>query len=347
VFVVQVFARDDGRKPGVQRMLLSAGDPMDMKTTKKEGRRAWRALGRALASSGLSVLLHAVLILLVLHFAMGSRTPERATEIVVKLVEDRLPELETLAELDPLEDVREDFPEEFAEMPAESVPEALAVAVESVMRIEDDLGAALIVPVLADNRLSADQLARGQGTAFGFRDRARGDLVGTMYDLKRDRSGKLRQANFMDDLQFILNHQLEPGAFNNFFRVPRSLYLSHLYVPYMDANAGPEAFGVGDLMESRNWLVHYRGYLQAAIAGRYRFVGLFDDLLMVQVDGTPVFEFVWSGAATSLMPTDYVDRHHYRNGKHLVYNEKGSVLGISNRLSCFPMSGKQNAPGFQ
>lgn len=295
-------------------------------------RSQWRKrLLTGLSSSGISVIFHLALVVLIIRFATGPRAPERPQEVRVNLVDQAQPELDPLEELEPLEELTEEMVEQMFQTPTEIQPEELSVADPATPEPVEDFSSVLTVPVLADNSLSADQLKRGSGSAFGFGDKARGDLVGIMYDLKRDRSGRPRSVNYLADLRAIIDGGLEAKAFNDFYRVPRALYLSHLYVPYMPATGGPEAFGVADLMESRQWLVHYRGLLQTAIAGRYRFVGAFDDVLMVFVDGKLVHEFMWGDDPTPWNPTEEVGRHLYRNDKHLVYGDWFDLAPLRNR----------------
>ena len=291
----------------------------------------WRVLRTAMTSSGISILFHVAIILLVLHFALGPRLDKEVKDLKFSVVEEIQPEFDKLDDLDEIDDILQDIPQQTMQALTEIVPEELVME-DTPPAVEDtpDITSVLTFTTLADNGLSDDQLRRGGGSAFGFGDKARGDLVGAMYDLKRDNNGRAREANFMEDLRTIMNARLDAKAFKNFFRVPRPLYLTHLYVPYMDAQSGPEAFGVGDLMESSNWIVHYGGYLQTAIAGRYRFVGAFDDLLVVMVDGQLVHEFKWSGDPSAWAPKDRVEQDGYRD-KKLVYGDWFDLAPLRNR----------------
>lgn len=307
---------------------------MDTSNSSTPSRRArWRKrLLTGLSSSGISVIFHLALVVLIIRFATGPRAPERQQEVRINLVDQAPPELEPLEELDPLEEFTEDMAEQMIQTPTEIQPEELDLVDTSTPDPIEDFSSVLTVPVLADNNLSSDQLKRGSGSAFGFGDKARGDLVGVMYDLKRDRSGRPRAVDYYADLRAILDEGLDAKAFNDFYRIPRPLYLSHLYVPYLPATSGPEAFGVADLMESRQWLVHYRGHLQTAIGGRYRFAGAFDDVLIVLVDGKVVHQFTWGKAdLTPWTPTEEVGRHRYRNDQHLVYGDWFDLAPLRNR----------------
>ena len=74
-------------------------------------------------------------------------------------------------------------------------------------------------------------------------------------------------------------------------------------------------------MEGKNWIVHYNGHIQTPLAGEYRFVGMFDDLLMVLIDGKVVHEFLWTGDPTPWEPAEYIGTHDCFAGKPLVYGD--------------------------
>ena len=161
----------------------------------------------------------------------------------------------------------------------------------------------------------------GGGRSFGYRGGMAGDLVGTMYDLKRSADGADREPNYLEDVRHVLAGRLTGTAFADFYRVTNQLYLTQLFVPVMPAEQGPAAFSAGDQVKPRNWLIHYRGTIRAPTAGKYRFVGMFDDLLMVLVDGKIVMEFLWTGDPTPWAPTEFVDQHPCYAGRPLVYGD--------------------------
>ena len=80
-------------------------------------------------------------------------------------------------------------PEVFAEVAAPEVEEFSAIPpVESPVVLSGF--------TLMDSSVSEAQLKRGAGGHFGFENCARGDLTGTMYDLKRNGSGQNRSVDF-------------------------------------------------------------------------------------------------------------------------------------------------------
>lgn len=166
----------------------------------------------------------------------------------------------------------------------------------------------------------------GVGSAFGSTNQIKGDLVGSLYDFKRDAKGNPRTLNYWEDLRRMVSGKLSDRAVRDFYRVPKSIYLSHLFVPYTNAEIGPEAFGVGGLMEPKAWVAHYRGVIQPPSSGSYRFAGDFDDVLIVMIDGRVVLEVTWDtpgsvGGITGWKPTDYVDAHRCFTSRSFVYGD--------------------------
>ena len=174
---------------------------------------------------------------------------------------------------------------------------------------------------LMDSGLSEAQLKRGAGSHFGFDECARGDLTGMLYDLKRNEAGQNRAVDFTRDLRGLVEARFSRKALKEFCRIPKPLYLSHLLQPYIPAEKGPEAFGAGKLMEPRQWIVHYTGQFQCLMAGRYRFVGDFDDILLVFVNGQLVLEAGWGESVSGWQPRENVGTHLCYTTHPLVYGD--------------------------
>ena len=139
--------------------------------------------------------------------------------------------------------------------------------------------------------------------------------------LKRNARGEPRTPNYLADVRQALAGHLSDSAFGEFYRVTNQLYMSHLFVPVMPAEQGPTAFSAGDQVKPSNWMAHYRGAIRPPKAGRYRFVGMFDDLLMVLVDGKVAMEFLWTGDPTPWEPKEFVGQHACFAGRPLVYGD--------------------------
>ncbi len=80
---------------------------------------------------------------------------------------------------------------------------------------------------------------------------------------------------------------------DQFFHSTQKMSFNYLLIPYMSANEGPKAFKVENEVQPRAWMVHYSTDMKPPAAGDYRFVGLFDDALIVYVNGRPVLDGSW------------------------------------------------------
>lgn len=164
--------------------------------------------------------------------------------------------------------------------------------------------------------------ATGANPAFGYKNRLESDLVGIVYDFKRDKDGKPRRTDYYKDLKGVIGSKFSTSG--DVYCLPKELYLSHLFVPLMAAEKGPEAFEVGHLMEAKQWIAYYNGELNPEKSGTYRFVGAFDDVVMVFVDGKLVLDATWDGHQTPIMgwkPNDFVGVHGGIPPHTLVYGD--------------------------
>jgi len=278
----------------------------------------------------LVLALHAAVVgLIFLATEKTSRAPEnQAIEVTVvnpEVLELDLTDLELTSE-----DMTE--PDEAFDF---AIPEPEMFATESLPAVEDFSAIAPIdSPVilsgftLMDTGLSEAQLNRGAGSHFGFDECARGDLTGTLYDLKRNGANQARAVDFTRDLRGLVEARFSSKALKQFYRVPKPLYLSHLLQPYIPAEQGPEAFGVGKLMEPRQWIVHYTGQFQCLMAGRYRFVGDFDDILLVFVNGRLVLEAGWGEPVSDWRPQENVGTDLCYTTHPLVYGDWVELLPL-------------------
>lgn len=289
-----------------------------------------------------SIVLHVLLVLLLARIA-ASATVEKSVDITVGVLEPQLAKnFETLeralieiarpVEVDP--PVVEEFPPDAPVGDQLSDPDSLSAGTDvgtgpgTTIGFGSTLAGAAGFDVAEDalgsltmRGLFAGRSPGGSGSGvFGYGKGLDGDLVGTMYDLKRDATGQPRTPDYLADVRHILGGRLGARAFDAFYRITNRLYLSHLYVPVQPADNGPAEFGV-KTMEPRNWLIHYSGAIRAPEAGRFRLVGMFDDLLMVMIDGQCVLEFLWTGDPSPWTPKEYVDQHPCFAGRPLVYGD--------------------------
>ncbi|MDX2082024.1 MAG: hypothetical protein SFU53_14660 [Terrimicrobiaceae bacterium] len=154
----------------------------------------------------------------------------------------------------------------------------------------------------------------GSGTgvaapAFGFRDAPKpGFLVGTFYDLKQDRDGKptnMNEEGYGWTVQGFVRNGWKEKDLEPFFQAPQKLYAPQIFMPMMDANAAPAAFGVGERVQPRMWIVVYRGKVTPNESGYYRFCGFGDDVLVVRWRKQVVLDCGFMDV-TGLQPEGYV-----------------------------------------
>ena len=125
-------------------------------------------------------------------------------------------------------------------------------------------------------------------SCFGSKNRSETALIGILYDLKQDQKHKPKIENFCALMGKFVREGWDEGLLNEFYRATRPLYTTQVFIPLMNADYAPRAFGVQDIMKPRQWVVHYKGQVAPPHAGTFRFAGLSDDLLAVAVNGKTV-----------------------------------------------------------
>ena len=130
---------------------------------------------------------------------------------------------------------------------------------------------------------------------FGFREsKGGGSLVGKFYDLKQLKNGtpsKLDQQNgYPAELSKFVNSGWNEVNLQKYFVGPNSLYTTQIFIPKMNADQGPLAFGLGGRVQPKMWVVHYKGNVVPTETGTFRFVGMADDVLVVRFNGRVVLD---------------------------------------------------------
>lgn len=144
-----------------------------------------------------------------------------------------------------------------------------------------------------------------KGTVFGTneatsaRPSGQRGLIGHFYDFKQDRNRKkLPYAGafpeYAEKVNKIANSRFAPLSLKDYYVAPTQLVLSHLMIPASTpATDAPKAFQVQSEVEPRGWMAHYSGSVVPPQSGEYRFVGFFDDLLIVYINNRPVLDGSW------------------------------------------------------
>lgn len=244
-----------------------------------------------------------VMIIAALCMASASRPPEeKAVAVEIAMEAEEMPELEEPPP--PETEKRSEDVDVDVDLPSveTAAPEPAAPALDQTRPPQN---AVLNVrsPVMIRNIFGRNAVGGRGGVGFGFATGLAGDMVGVMYDLKRDGEGKSlgwnpssNQARYFKYVKEIVEAGLTPAAFSRFYKVGKKVYLSHLFVPQTKAELAPKIFQVEGLMEPRGWVAHYTGFVQPRRSGTFRFVGQFDDYIGVLIDGKVVLEATWRSA---------------------------------------------------
>jgi hypothetical protein len=155
-------------------------------------------------------------------------------------------------------------------------------------------------PVNLDVRGQSASLGMGLGdgvggpgfeTLFGNTSPLAGALRGVLIDFKQNTmgrpTGQEADAWLAAGRNFVRSWDVR--EFRRYFQAPQPLYSSHFYIPMIQADEAPRAFGVEGTVEPRYWIAVYQGQFRSREGGTFRFAGTGDDILMVGVNRNWVF----------------------------------------------------------
>jgi hypothetical protein len=145
---------------------------------------------------------------------------------------------------------------------------------------------------------------------FGRTEPSANALTGTFYDLKQDKRHQTTSLGEKTDwnqitvqLRGILHQFVKRGwnerLLDDYFQAGQKLYQTKIFLPAMNADAAPKAFGQENIPGSR-WVVVYRGTVKPPKSGRFRFVGAGDDFLAVRFNGKTVFDFGYDSVTADI-----------------------------------------------
>lgn len=125
-------------------------------------------------------------------------------------------------------------------------------------------------------------------------------MPGVFYDMKQtpDRvptalAELASDADFANVINTAAGKKFSGKGLDQFFHSTQKMSFTYLLIPYMAATEGPKAFKVDKEVQPRAWMVHYSADIRPPAPGDYRFVGMFDDALIVYVNGKPVLDGSW------------------------------------------------------
>jgi hypothetical protein len=152
---------------------------------------------------------------------------------------------------------------------------------------------------------------------FGLRTASGGALMGTFYDLKQNRSRqptKMTPKEYAKVLTAFIKSGWNSSHFALFFKGPNPLYSTQIFIPDIDANKGPSAFGLQNEVQPSMWIVLYKGTVSPPESGIFHFVGHGDDILMVKFNNRFVLAANWDNPAFGTVDTSWKPQGTYDYG---------------------------------
>jgi hypothetical protein len=137
-----------------------------------------------------------------------------------------------------------------------------------------------------------------EASGFGSFKPSANSLIGILYDLKQTQTRQptaVSTEKYWDVLDAFLANSWDEAVLTRYFKAGRPLYTTQIYIPEMKADAAPNAFGVGDIVQPSRWMIHYKGQVSPPHPGTYRFVGYCDDIMVVGVNAKVVLVSGWPG----------------------------------------------------
>jgi hypothetical protein len=132
-------------------------------------------------------------------------------------------------------------------------------------------------------------------SVFGGGQSIGNDFEGRMYHLLYDRRGGLAvmdKEKFMMELRTFVRSGWKESKLARYWRSPDKLCTTHCIVPPVVSPMAPDVFGVPD-KESYWFFVKYEGQLVYSEDIRFRFWGMGDAYIIVNVDGEDVLVNGW------------------------------------------------------
>ena len=170
---------------------------------------------------------------------------------------------------------------------------------------------------------------------FGFRDnRGGGALTGYLYDLKQAKDHKptnMEPGRYQGIVKEFVAKGWDEKAFDPYFKSPKPLYTTQIFIPDMSADEAPKAYDVDrgpHKVEPKMWIALYKGKVTAPVAGRFRFVGFADDILVVRFNSQNVLD----AGCQNIAPVPRGEKYVYKDfikeeGRQGFYDSFGSIRG--------------------
>jgi len=134
----------------------------------------------------------------------------------------------------------------------------------------------------------------GAGSPFGTSASSGApQLEGYLYDLKQTASGaptNLDPGGYEHKIMEFINSDWNESVLRDFYKSPKPLSTSAIFIPVINAADGPAAFGVENEVKPNEYCVLYKVTASPPQDGTYHFVGTADDILFVRVNHKTVLD---------------------------------------------------------
>ncbi len=135
-----------------------------------------------------------------------------------------------------------------------------------------------------------------------------GGMKGYLYDFKQnskskesklgkyymaDRNIQTRIPVYQKAVKSAVDKNFHDKALEGYFKHSTSLSMNYLVIDKDNATVGPKAFGAEGVIAPAGWLVKYEGVLKRSRPRKMRFMGLFDDTMMVFINDKLVLDASW------------------------------------------------------
>ena len=174
-------------------------------------------------------------------------------------------------------------------------PDYVAPESEEVSGAGIELGEGFGIGSLGDG---LGLMGTGEGASgLGTTDGGGSTLEGTLYDLKKLRSGadsELASAAANEQVVTLLSNfymrNWNRVSLSKYKQAPTKLYTSNFYLPNCKDDEAPYAYQTSDTMKGSRWVALYKGQVMAPKSGQFRFLGVGDSILAIRFNRKNVLQ---------------------------------------------------------
>ena len=137
-----------------------------------------------------------------------------------------------------------------------------------------------------------DGEAQSEGVMTAFGRVSSNGMRGYLYDLKQHRRGR-KDVDFAAALSHVKEHNFDKDSFKDYYQADVPLSFSYLAIDNSPADLGPQSFQAEGEIQPMRWFAVYDGTLKADHKRQVRFLGRFDDLILVYLNDRIIFDGSW------------------------------------------------------